>query len=168
MVQAWLDNTGLYQKYGVDQTTPMAGGEYRSNGETREIEFKITLADLGSSAAIIEGTDNLVMPAGFTVETVEVIADTAAVASGGSATLDIGLIRYDRSTEIDYNGLVAAMAKTAIDTTGEKNILNKGSTGAGALVGTTVGSNPGYFTANYGTAAFDSGVVTVRVKFRKP
>lgn len=167
MTQAWMDNTGLYQKYGVDQTTPMAGGEFLSYGETREIQFKITLTDVGASAAIIKGTDSLVMPAGFTVETVEVIADTAAT-SGGAATLDIGLQRYDRSTEIDYNGLVAAMALTAIDTTGEKNVLNKGSAGAGALVGTTVGANPGYFTVNYGTAAFTAGVLTVRVKFRKP
>lgn len=164
---AWMDNAGLYQKFGLEQTVPMAGGEYRLNGEVREIEFKITLTDLTSSAAIIKGTDNINMPAGFTVEQIEVIADTAAT-SGGSATLDIGLVKTDRTTAIDANGLVAALALTTIDTAGEKNTLTSGGTGAGALVGTTVGTDPGYFTANYGTAAFTAGVLTVRIKYRKP
>lgn len=165
---AQMDNTGMYQKYGLEQVVPMAGGEYKTFGETRVQEFKITLTGLTSTAGtIVTGTDNIEMPAGFTVESVEVIADTLAT-SGGAATLNIGLCRKDRTTEIDNDGLVAALALTAIDTTGEKTILVNGSTGAGALVGTTVGSNPGHFTANYGTAAYTAGVVTVRVKYRKP
>lgn len=164
---AWMDNGGLYRKYGLEQTEPMAGGEYKTYGDVREIEFKITLTDLGTASAIVEGTDNIEMPAGFTVEAVEIIADTAAT-SGGSAALNIGLVRKDRSTAIDADGLVAALALTAIDATGEKVTLVKGSTGAGALIGTTVGSNPGHFVADYDTAAFTAGVITVRVKFRKP
>ena len=164
---AQLDNTGLYQKYGLEQVVPMAGGEYKTYGDHREIEFKIALTALTASDVIVAGTDNIEMPAGFTIEAVEVIADTAAT-SGGAATLSIGLMRKDRSTLIDAVGLVSAMALTAIDTIGEKNVLTKGSTGAGTLVGTTVGSNPGHFTAKFGTAAFTAGVVTVRVRYRKP
>lgn len=163
---AYMDTAGLYQKYGLEQVVPMAGGEIRNDGDVREVDLKITLTDLTASQAIIKGTDNIEMPAGFTIEEVQIIADTAAT-SGGAATLDIGLIRKDRTTDIDANGLVAAMALTAIDTTGENTTLVKGSTGAGALVGTTVGTNPGHFTANYTTAAFTAGVLTVRIKYRK-
>lgn len=164
---AQMDNTGMYQKFGLEQVVPMAGGEYKTYGETRVQEFKITLTALTASDVIVAGTDNIEMPAGFTVEAVEVIADTAAT-SGGAATLSIGLVRKDRTTMIDAVGLVSAMALTAIDTIGEKTTLTKGSTGAGTLIGTTVGSNPGHFTAKFGTAAFTAGVVTVRVKYRKP
>lgn len=163
---AYMDIGNLYQKYGLEQTVPMAGGEYTMPGETREIEFKLTLTDLTSTPTVIKGMDNVNMPAGFTIESIETVVEVAA-ATGVS--IDIGLQRVDRSTEIDYNGLIAAetLANLSGANVGVKKTFVKGTSLAGALVGTTVGSNPGYFTANSTATLFTAGVVLVRVKYRK-
>lgn len=163
---AWMDNAGLYRKYGTEQTVPEVGGEYRTVAELREIEFKLDLTKLTGTATNIKGTDNIFVPTGFVVEQVEVVVDVAAVGTG--ATLDVGLIRTDRTTEIDYQAFVKALAQTSL-TAGNKITIIKGSTGAGDNVGTGVAlPNIGQLTANYGTAAFTAGVVVVRIKFRKP
>lgn len=164
----WL-KYGLYTKYGTEQTVPMAGGEYVTTGALREVEFKIALTSLGTSSAIITGTtysaDNIFIPSGVRIEEVEIVVDTAAT-SGGAAALNIGLVQTDRTTAINATGLVAALALTSIDAAGEKTVLRPGSTGAGALIGTTT-SNVGYIVADYDTAAYTAGVITVRVRYRK-
>src|SRR5688500_15976118 len=103
MVQAWMDNTTLYQKYGVDQASPKIVGEYRNNGLEREIELKINLASLTQTETVLD--DNLFMPAGVRISSVTVRTVTAAAT--GTA-IDLGLIRTDRTTEIDYDGILAA------------------------------------------------------------
>lgn len=164
----WL-NHGLYTKYGVEQTVPMAGGEYVTTGALREVEFKILLTSLGSSSAIATSStysvDNIFIPSGVRIEEVEIVVDTAAT-SGGSAALNIGLVDTDRSTAIDADGLVAALALTSIDAAGEKTVLRPGSTSAGALIGTTT-ADVGYIVADYDTAAYTAGTITVRVRYRK-
>lgn len=156
---SWLNKDGLYLKYGTEKATTNKGGEFHNDGPLHCLEVKIDLTTLTSSATIV--SDAIFFPKNARIEEIHVIADTAAT-SGGSATLDIGLQQTDRSTEIDYNGFVAALAKTAIDASGEKNKITVGSTGAGALIGTT-NSTVGYLTANYNTASFTAGVVFVRI-----
>lgn len=161
---SWNNSDGLYIKYGTDKATAAKSGDFLAYGDLRCIELKIgDLTALTSSAVIME--DNLFVPTNCIIEEVQVISDTAAT-SGGSATLNIGLIQDDRSTNISDTALVAALALTAIDGTGEKTTLVLGSTGAGTKIGTTIGSNRGYITAKYGTAAFTAGAVTVRVYYR--
>lgn len=158
-----LNADSLYLKYGTERATANKVGEYRTNASLREVEATIDLTTLTASPVII--SDVTFFPlARF--EEVVIVATTAATSSG-SATLDIGFQRTDRSTELDYNGLVAALAKTAYDAAGEKNTINVGSTGAGALLGTTT-TNVGYLTANYNTAAFTAGIIKVRIRFMIP
>jgi len=157
--------SGLYQKYGLEQTVAQAGGEVVTVGDYREIDIKLDLTTLGSAAAIITGTDNINIPAGFRMEEIIVINETAATGSG--ATLNLGLIRTDRSTEIDYDGFLAAAPRTDWASAGTIKTYSVGVTGAGALMGVTTGSNPGYLTADYDTAAFTAGVVTIRLRYRK-
>jgi len=165
MPQTWFDNTGLYQKYGIDQTIPMAGGEYRNDAALREIEFKITLSSVPlATGTIVPGTDNIFMPAGMFIEEVQVVADV--LATGATAVLNLGLIRTDRTTEIDFDGLLTAAPLANIDTAGERVTYTKGVAGAGPLIG-TVTANVGHFVADYDTAAFTAGVITVRVRYRK-
>jgi len=166
MAQTWHDNTGLFQKFGIDQTTPMAGGEYKTYGEFREIEVQLTLTSLTTTPTVITGADNIFFPAGVEIEQVEVVVETAGT-SGGSATLDIGLIRTDRTTEIDYQAFVKAAAVATL-TDGQKLTITKGGTAAGDLVGSgSPTANVGHITANYTTAAFTAGVIKLRIKYRK-
>jgi hypothetical protein len=157
---SWLNADGLYLKFGTDKATASKGGEYVTTGALREIEIKLDLTTLTDTAAIV--SDNIFFPK-MRIEEVEIVTHTLAT-SGGAATLDIGLIRTDRTTEIDYEAFANGVAITTHDAAGEKTVLRIGSTGVGQLVGTTT-TNPGYLTANYNTAAYTAGVIYVRIRY---
>lgn len=160
---AWFNNDGLYLRYGTEKTTTEVAGEYKTFGPLREIEVKIDLATLTTSGQTIL-SDTVFFPK-MRVEEVTLEVQTAAT-SGGSATLDVGLVSSsDRSTEIDYDGFIAAEVLTAINTAGKKITYVNGTSKAGALIGTTLAS-VGHLVAKAGTAVFTAGVVYVRVKYR--
>lgn len=161
MANTWFNNDGLMLKYGPTKAVATTAGDYKTFGELREVELTIDLTTLTSSPVIVN--DVTFFQAGVKIQQVIVIASTAAV--GATATLDIGLQKLDRATEIDYNGIVAALPVGSIDATGEQTTLTPGATYAGVLMGTTTGSDPGYLTANYNTAAFTAGVVRVRIQY---
>lgn len=158
MVNSWMNSDGLYIKYGTTEAVQRVAGEFRNQGAFRVTEAVLTLASAGTAAAIVD--DNAFFPKNARIDKVELINVTAATGSG--AVLNIGLQRYDRTTELDYDGLVAAVPLASIDGAGETTILTAGSTYVGALVGTTT-SNPGYLTYDYDTAAFTAGVLRVLV-----
>lgn len=160
----WTNDDGLIVKFGTEQGTAGKGGSPVSYGNVSVLEFQVTATTIGSSAAVVD--NHLVIPSGAVIHKVEVIAETACT-SGDSATLDVGLIRLDRSTELDYNGLVAALALTSIDADGDVVELIQGSTGHGDLVGTAL-ANAGVPTINYGTAAYTAGVLVVKIYYYMP
>lgn len=162
MVQSWYNNDGLQLFYGVDKTTTEAAGEYRTNGPLREIEVRIDLTSLATGSQTI--LSNTVFFPKMRIEEVVLEVQTAAT-SGGSATLDVGLISTDRSTEIDYDGFIAAEVLTAINTAGKRITYVNGTSKAGALIGTTT-ATVGHLVAKAGTAVFTAGVVYVRIKYR--
>lgn len=163
----WLNADGLYVKLGTDEGARTTGGMHRSpaNGGDTVFEFEVLLTDLNTSTPTIVA-DNVVLPKNSQIISCEIINEVAAT-SGGSATLDVGLIRLDRSTEIDYNGIVAAAALSTFNSVGETNTIKFGSTGAGALMGAlSDGTYPGLFVCQAGTAVFTAGRVTIRVVIR--
>jgi len=166
---AYMDIGGLYQKYGLEQTVTQAGGEYKTFGDTREIEIQLDLTKLtltNTPAAVVLGADNIFFPAGMQIEQVEVVVETAGT-SGGSATLDIGLVRTDRTTEIDFQAFVKGAAVATL-TAGQKLTITKGGTAAGDMLGTgTATANVGYITANANTAVFTAGLVKIRIRYRR-
>lgn len=155
---SWKNSDGLYLEFGTTKQAVDVAGEYKTYGDFREINIRLDLTTLTSTPAII--SQNLKFPTGCRIAQVTVITDTAATGTG--ATLDLGLQAEDRSTEIDYNGLIAALPLTSMDAVGETSAITVGSTGAGALLGTST-SSVGYLTANYNTAAFTAGAVDIRV-----
>jgi|SRR6185503_14633984 len=163
---AQMDNTGLYQKFGVEQTVTQAGGEYRNNSKEREIEILINLATLTETESVVTGADNIFFPAGVKITEIEILVETAA-ATG--VAIDLGFVRTDRTTEIDYDGLLAAFV-TATMTVGNKVVLRKGGTQAGAMVGSGVATtNVGHITCSRTTAtAFTAGVIKVTIRYERP
>lgn len=160
---AYMHADGIYQKYGTEKTTPNTAGEYVTTGAIREIEVEITLANLTEAETIL--SDTTVLPAGARIQEIEVITVTAAAT--GTA-VDIGLIRTDRATEIDYDGLVAALVTASMNAAGETQVIRLGSTSAGALIGTTL-ANVGMITASATTAtAFTAGVLHVKIRYFIP
>lgn len=160
----WDNNDGLRVRFGVASAVVGKGGAYNTEGPLSMVELVINGTDIASSDTIVD--DFTSIPSGVRIEKVEVVAETA-MTSGGSATLDVGLVRNDRTTAIDADGLVAALALTSIDADGDVVELIQGSTGHGALVGTVL-ANSGYITAKYGTAAFTGGRLAIRVYFSRP
>lgn len=160
---AWTNNDGLIVKFGTEQGTAGKAGEYSTLGPVRLTEVLIDLTALGTAAAVLD--EHVSFPSGARIERVEIINQTAAT-SAGSAVLNIGLQRLDRTTELDYDGFVAAAALATFNVAGERNTLDIGSTGVGALVGTTL-AHAGVLTADYDTAAFTAGVVRVRISWTK-
>lgn len=158
---AWLDNTGLYQKYGTEQTVPNNDGEYKVFGELREIEFAIDLTTLTEGEVI--QSDQVFFPIGMKLEQVEIFVDTAA-ATG--VAIDMGFMQTNRSSEIDADGILAALP-TASMTLGAKLTLKAGDTYAGARVGGTNGT-VAYVTCSRTTAtAFTAGKIRVRLKYSR-
>lgn len=161
---SWNNNDGLYVKFHKELATKGSAGAVPVADDTLHVvEAVITLTDLGTTEAIVD--NHTVIPSGSFIEEVVVVADVAAT-SGGSPTLDVGLIRQDRTTAYDDDGLVAALAMTSYDAIGERTTLTKGVSGAGALVGTVL-ANSGVITASRNTATYTAGVVRVRIKYRK-
>lgn len=162
---SWNNNDGLFLKFGTEKSTSVKAGEYRFDGPLHMIELDLDLTTVASSAAVASGADQVAIPKNAIVEKIETVARVAAV--GVNATLNLGLIRRDRSTEIDFDGLLAAIPTTSMDAVGETVTHSKGSTYAGALVGTTVGATyPAYLSVDYDTAAFTDGRVLVRIYYR--
>jgi len=163
---SWYNSDGLLVKLGTEEGTVGIGGETGMTGDRRELAFDMSQALLLSltsvAGAVILG-DNLWLPKNARIEEVEVEVITA-VTMTGSGTFDLGLIRTDRSTQLDYDGLVAAAAKATLTPAGARLNLIAGSTAAGALIGTTL-SNNGYLVANYNTGAFTAGALRVRIKY---
>lgn len=162
---AYLDNTGLYRKYGVEKTVGTKGGEYRNDGLLREIEFTIDLTTLTETETPL--SDVVFFPK-MRVQEVEVITTTAA--ADGTA-IDVGLVQTNRTTEIDFNGLLAAFPTAHMDLAGERIIFTSATTvpasatGTGALIGTST-SAVGYVTASRTTAtAFTAGVIRVKIRY---
>lgn len=167
MANTWMNSDGLYLKTGTAEATRSVAGEMRFDGEYHEVTFTIQdmtkIAAAGGVAAIVD--DNYVFPTGARIDKCEVVTETGATGTG--ATLDIGLMRLDRVTELDYNGIVAGQILSTMATAGLTTTTTTGSTYAGALMGTTT-ANPGYLTINYNTAAYTLGKIMVRISWRKP
>lgn len=159
----WTNNDGLTLKYGLDRTTGTKSGEYVTTGALREVEVKINLADLTETETVL--SDVTFMPAGARIAEIKVITTTAAAT--GTA-IDLGLIRTDRTTELDYNGFLAAFPTASMNAAGETFVLVQGSANVGALVGTTL-ANVGYITASRTDAtAFTAGAIVVTIKYYIP
>lgn len=159
MTDTWMNADGLYIKTGVTEAAPAIAGEYSFDGATHELEIDLDWTKCTNSAqTIIE--DNFFLPEGAFIERVDVIATKAFAGSG--FVLNVGLMKTDRSTTYDADGLLAALPLASLDSVGETTTNTKGSTYAGSAIGTTI-SERVYLTADYDTAAPTNGHARIRV-----
>jgi len=158
-----LNKDGLLQKYGTDRATTNYAGEYRFDGPRHLIEVVIPdMTKLTATDGAVLLSDQVFVPKSCRIEQVDVVTETAATGSG--AVMNVGLIKTDLATEIDYNGLVAALPQTSMTPAGKTTQLRYGDTYAGALIGTTT-AYVGMLVGDYDTAAFTAGKVIVRIYY---
>ncbi len=159
----WMNDDGLYIVTGLEEAAVSKAGEFRNDGPYHVATVTLQdMTDLGTAAAIID--NNTFIPKNARIEKIELVTETA-VTSSGSGVLNVGLQKRDRSTELDYDGLIAAAAVATFNAAGETLSITAGGTAAGALLGTTL-SESGYLTADYDTADFTAGKVIIRVLYR--
>ncbi|HEY6020498.1 MAG TPA: hypothetical protein VIY48_11515 [Candidatus Paceibacterota bacterium] len=161
----WDNPDGLRVEFPGDAGVVTRGGEVDFDGR----HLTKAVIDLTALPTVASGNqqiilENSVIPAGAIVEQVDMLVEKAAV--GVNATLDIGFVKPDRTTENDFNGLIAARA-TAAMTLGLLIETTSGGTAAGALLGTKIASD-GILTANANTADFTAGKVEVRIYWSIP
>ena len=164
----WMNNDGLYVQYGTSKAVPTTAGDYLSYGETREIEFTLTLANTAAGATSIIGNTTFV-PSGVFIETVELDVEVAAA---GGTSISIGTMRADRTT-VGTGGtsnvsFANAVLTASLTPAGTKQIYNIPTAAAGGTaLGTTTSFTDGfaYLTlTNAGT--YTNGVIKGRIKYR--
>jgi len=127
---------GVAQHYGVRTTNGKFGGQQSTkNGVVKSAVWDFDYNDLPNY-----GSNGLqfVLPANATIVSAKLYVDVAFTSTSTTTDLNIGLYTSAGSA-IDADGLIAAAeaTQTAIGTAG--NVV----TGAGALVGKTIGSSAG-------------------------
>lgn len=104
-----------------------------------------------------------VIPANSTIVSARMRIVTAFTSTSGTTDIDVGLQQSD-GTEIDNNGLITASeaTQTTIGTAG--NLI----TGAGALIGVTIGSAAGELTVAPNVDDLTAGRAEVIVEYMVP
>jgi hypothetical protein len=158
----YTNSDGLSQLYGTERAATRQVGSPEQTGDK-----KVIIADIVWNRLEAFGTNTVLdtlyqaaIPAGAIITKANFVTITAFV-SAGSATLDIGLTKGD-GTELDFDGIDATIAKTAIDAVGE-TVTNDGALVAGAAL--TV---DGYISARVGTANFTAGKGRLSVEYIIP
>lgn len=170
----WLNNDGLYIKYGTSEAASLSQGGFVCNyGTHLTYVLNLNLVDLTETESI--QNDVLMIPKLSLIESVELVALTAAVTG---VAIDVGLIAHDRTTTTDLNGtitdadpdgLLAAYPVAEMNVTGEyarlwaSTAIPAAATGTGALIGKIL-TVPTLITASRTTAtAFTAGRIQIKV-----
>lgn len=166
----WKNNDGLYQKYGPTEVVPAVVGEILAGqGDVHQIEVDLTY-DLISSATSGNPTiinDTVIVPKNAFIERVQTVCLEAWDSASDNFVLNVGLIRLDRSTEIDYEAFIKALPQASMDPPGDTQEIIIGHTYVGDKVGSVTSTTyPGLITADYSTGAPTAGRSTIRIFYR--
>lgn len=180
----WTNSDGLVVKFGTDRGDPLKGGQLTGNTGVYISEFTVDYTDalsatsavLGSASGTYDGALGVQVPEGARIKAIETIVQTAFTSSGtiGSATLELGLKKWsDLSTQLDDDGFFTTSVTGTVlglATVGSRVYTTVGSTGAGALIGTTL-SEDGVITLRnsaHATHPFTAGKLLVRLEYFYP
>lgn len=164
------NDDGLVVWYPNAADTVTRAGEVELGGNRHMTFVRVALASLPTVASGDEQivAESTTIPSGAFIEQVDVLVLKEPTDAAGNANLDFGLVDQDRSTEIDFNGfLAAADAFNAGTDLGKLTSYVVGTTEAGALIGTKI-TNTGYLTCSAETADWTAGVVELRVYWSLP
>ena len=166
----WMNSDGLYIKYGPNEgVSTMKAGEYETcDSGLQIIEVTLDLTKLTQTNTIVN--DAVLFPKYGYVAWIETVA---VVGAATGTAINVGLINRDRSTEIDYDGFLAAAPTANMNSAGETSRYQQAVTvpttltGVGALIGTEVTTAGGGYicAARTDATAFTAGVIKVRIGY---
>ena len=151
----WTNADGLYIKYGEDEAKQALGGEVDQDGGVHTLEFTINASDFNALTNTIL-SDAVYIPSNAFIISSNFYVETAF--TGATATVDFGLVRKNRTTEIDFDGFDAAIVVASL--TAKASIA-----GDGALIGTRL-SQPALVTARNNTADLTAGRGVLTITYR--
>lgn len=167
--KVWKNDDGLIVYFDNAQSTMNRGGEIHVDGsDKRMTQVVIDLTDLPtlSSGDVQIVADNVFIPKGAFLEKMEIT--TLTETTGTNSNLDIGLVKQDRTTEYDFNGLLTAGDDFNGGTDlGKTYTYQAGTTDAGVKMGTVL-TEDCLITANPETADWTAGVIRVDITWTKP
>lgn len=171
---AWMNEDGLYIKFGTEKGASLvdAGDIKTFNADGDQVlTLEINLAELTTAEKIL--SDVVWLPKNAQITYVKSVCE---VAGQTGTSIDVGLIRADRSTELDYDGLLAAFPLSGCyDTVGDTVVFTEtatipaSQTGTGALIGTILPTTADkyYVTASYAAGdAFTAGRLRLSIGYR--
>ena len=154
---------GLEVLYGASKAVKRKGGVLKTFGDLHEARITITGTEVAGTDAPLD--KKVTIPSGAYIESATLTIGATAFTSGGSATLDIGLMLDDGdgtfSTK-DDDGIDAAIGKATL-------AANARIACNGALINTVVSSTDGLplpISAGYGTAVFTAGVAELVIRYK--
>lgn len=146
----WLNDDGLYVKFGLEEASKARGGDVRTVDGTYKLQFIVDYTDVLSATEVLydnrtstqSGTLGVLVPKGMHIRGVEFEVVDAFTSSGtiGTSTFVMGLIKAsDRSTALDADGFTTtSFTGGSLDVDGERTYLDGAATGNGALIGTEI------------------------------
>lgn len=166
----WNNSDGLYIKYGTSEgvSTHKAGEFEDTVAGATILEVTVDLTQLTQTETILN--DSVFIPENAFIQYVETVA---VVGAATGTAIDVGLIARNRSTEVDYDGLLAAAPTANMNSAGEISryqvavTIPTGLTGTGALVGTEITTSGGCYVSASRTdaTAFTAGTIKLRVAY---
>jgi hypothetical protein len=164
MAQNWLNGDNLFLQFGTDKAIAGTGGDYKSFGPNRVLEYRIDLTKLTSTATVQDYRTFIPTGTGIFIEKVELVVETA---SASGVSFSVGIIEDDNAT-IPSSGSTAfvnALINASTNTVGDLVTLTVGSTSVGGSVGTTITSVSGHslLLSALSSGTYTTGVVKVRI-----
>jgi len=150
---------GVVRHFGPRVTTDGRMTEVHKHGDAVELQVTFDAEDLPIGGSTTDLTLPSV-PADSIIESAEIETLTVFTTSDAAA-LNVGLEQAD-GTEIDDNGIDAAVAVTAIDRVGERVVCD------GALIGTSIGSAVGQLKVYETTGTFTAGRARLTLRIKPP
>lgn len=157
----WTNADGLEVRFGLDQAQRGMVGLINTNNHEQELRVLIDADEINAlTKTVVGGSHNVMLPAGVIIQSAKLTVTEAFDSAGDALTLTIGMEKKD-GTEIDNDGIDAAIAQAAIDAIGDDIACD------GALIGTKLAAD-GFFSVTVAGAAATAGKAELIVKFIRP
>lgn len=157
--EIWTNSDGLAVGFGTREVETNAGAVVvAGDGVTRTVVVNIKGSGIPDSAVGPQLINGAVIPANSYLKGATLFVTTAFV--GATAVLDIGLFKASDGTEVDDDGIDAAIATATL-------VDNYDVACDGALIGTVLAYDS-KIGVSYDTAAFTAGEATLVVEYLVP
>lgn len=163
MTNPFINADGLELRFGNEQAKVAEGGKISTRSDEQELVINIVGVDVPTVDAPVE--KHVGLPQGAYLVSADLVV-TTAFTSGGSATLDLGLMIDDGDgtySTFDDDGIDAAIAVAAL--TADAVIATNGAL-IGTVLATQASVRPYVVSSGFNTAAFTAGEANLHIKYR--